>query len=259
MPASRSRRTPSAARRAAASSAPASSTTTRRPPLSRARRARRRRSDRRAGGARRDRAKARAPALLGGGLRVGMDDQHRAPRSSSRRPTSRAAARISSRSPSSRASSAATKPAAASRRRARARARARPRRRSACSAGAGAGLDSPRERTRRRPTSLSATRSSIVVTPRVRQQRLLVGGRARGHRRAPGRCGRARPRLASRARAAARTTVGRPAPDSTAAVISSRAARSRPAVLVAALSVAAPDPDDAGGAEQSQPTIAART
>src|SRR4051812_33461349 len=66
-------------------------------------------------------------------------------------------------------------------------------------------------------------------------------------------------RLASSARAAARTTSGRPAPDSTASVIASRAARSNPAsARVAGTGLdrpldAVPEPGDGQAAGDAQP------
>ena len=74
------------------------------------------------------------------------------------------------------------------------------------------------------PTTLSATRSGIVVTPSPCESsaRSSAGERAATASVAPHASLTAR--LASSAFAAARTTSGRPAPDSTASVIASSAA-----------------------------------
>ena len=83
------------------------------------------------------------------------------------------------------------------------------------------------------------------------EERLLVGRRACGDRQRLPAAVERRTTLASSARAAARTTVGNPAPDWTAAVISSRAARSSAPVIDGSLSVAAPDPDHAAGSDEA--------
>ena len=76
------------------------------------------------------------------------------------------------------------------------------------------------------PTTLSATRSGELATPspRLRSVRSSSGERAATASVAPQ--GSVTARLASSARAAARTTSGSPAPDSTASVIASSASRS---------------------------------
>ncbi len=74
------------------------------------------------------------------------------------------------------------------------------------------------------PTTVSATRSGMLVTPSPCESsaRSSAGERAATASVAPHASLTAR--LASSARAAARTTSGRPAPDSTASVIASSAA-----------------------------------
>ena len=92
-----------------------------------------------------------------------------------------------------------------------------------------AGPGCERARIRSWPTAASATRSSIVSTPAAlsSSERSSAGERAATASTEPLRSSSTR--LASRARAAARTTSGSPAPDSTASVIASSASRSSPA------------------------------
>ena len=172
------------------------------------------------------RAQASAPALLRRGLRVGVGDEHDGAALEIAQADRRGRARAALRGSRTRVRADRSRtPRSPPRMRARAHARARPRRRSVSHEPQQLG----RPRRACAPAAarprLSATRSSSASTPSARLSSDARRRASARRRRAPGRRGRAR-QCSRRAPAAARTTVGSPAPDSTAAVISSRAARS---------------------------------